>query len=78
MMHVNLDIIIRSATIGRSERTGETHIAYCFWDMNGNYYKRTIGFNDLNKENRISQLIDEVSASAISKGASSISWKKNK
>ena len=66
---VALEIIRRPVTAGRTERTGETHALYCYWDQNGRSYKTTMCCNRENYYDKLRALVDKAHAAAISKGA---------
>lgn len=69
---VTLEILTRVATPGRRER-GDTHVMYCYWDMNDTSYKVTIGCNPSNFHAKLHELVGRATCSATKKGASSVS-----
>lgn len=74
-MNVVLDLMMRRANPGRTERTGETHVLYCFWEQNGNKYKTTIGCNKHNHYGRLHSLVERANSSALDKGAATVEVK---
>ncbi|QQG34130.1 hypothetical protein ZPAH1_orf00368 [Aeromonas phage ZPAH1] len=66
---VTLEIFSRNANPGRVERTGDTHILYCFWEINDLKCKSTIGCNKGNFKSNLYKLVGRVTCSAMMKGA---------